>query len=53
MHTHPIFAPHTYFAPFPVVDVEFDRFEMNDDLEIELREAEIANFYHDALNEEE
>jgi hypothetical protein len=53
MHTHPIFAPPAYIELFPIVDREFDRFELNNDLEMQLREAEPANFYHDALNEEE
>jgi hypothetical protein len=42
-----------YFEAIPMIDGEFDRFEMNHDFEMELREAEPANFYHDALNEEE
>lgn len=42
-----------YFDAIPIIDGEFDRFEINNDFEMVLREAETANFYHDALNEEE
>lgn len=38
---------------FPLIDPEFDRFELNAELEETLREAETANFYHDLLNSEE
>jgi hypothetical protein len=37
---------------FPLIDTEFDRFELNAELEETLREAEAANFYHDALDNE-
>lgn len=53
MRTHPIFVPPTYFEVFAIVDAEFDRFEPNNDVEIQLREAEYANFYHDSFNDEE
>lgn len=53
MQVQPIVPPLTYFDPIPMVDAEFDRFEINNDFEMVLREAETANFYHDALNEEE
>lgn len=42
-----------YFEAIPMIDGEFDRFELNNELEMQLREAETANFYHDALNAEE
>lgn len=50
--------PYAYIAPsyghhFPLIDTEFDRFELNDELEQTLREAEAANFYHDLLNSED
>lgn len=50
--------PHTHIAPgfghhFPMIDSEFDRFELNTELEETLREAEAANFYHDLLNSED
>lgn len=50
--------PYTHNAPsfghhFPLIDTEFDRFELNTELEETLREAETANFYHDLLNGEE
>ncbi len=37
----------------PLIDEEFDRFELNTELEETLREAETANFYHDLLNSED
>ncbi len=50
--------PVTHYAPtfghhFPLIDTEFDRFEINIELEGTLREAAIANFYHDLLNSED
>ncbi|MEQ1706288.1 MAG: hypothetical protein ABL867_10010 [Rickettsiales bacterium] len=42
-----------HFENIPMIDGDFDRFELNHDLEMQLRESETANFYHDALNEEE
>ena len=36
-----------------MIDREFYRFELNNDLETNLREAETATFYHDALDSEE
>ncbi len=42
-----------YFEAVPMIEHEFNRFELNHDLEMQLREAEAANFYHDALNNEE
>ena len=46
--TAPSFGNH-----FPLIDAEFDRFELNTELEETLREAEPANFYHDLLNSED
>ena len=50
MH-HPI---NTIISPFPmnlpVIDSEFDQFDLNYDLEMDLRENEAAHFYHDALD---
>lgn len=37
----------------PMIDREFDHFELNKDLEIDMRKTESATFYHDALNLEE
>lgn len=50
--------PRTHIAPslghlFPLIDAEFDRFELTTELEETLRDAETANFYHDALNSED
>jgi hypothetical protein len=36
----------------PVIDWEFDQFELSRDFADGLREADTANFYHDALNQE-
>jgi hypothetical protein len=54
MHTQPVFIHDPiHYQIVPVIDGDFDRFEMNHDFEMVLREAEPANFYHNALNEEE
>lgn len=53
MQTQNIIRDPMLYEAIPMVDAEFDRFEMNNDFEMVLREAETANFYHDALNEEE
>ena len=42
-----------YSHSIPMLDMEFDRFELNSDLEESLREADTATFYHDALEFEE
>lgn len=53
MYAQHIIRDPIYFDPIPMIDGEFDRFEVNNDFEMVLREAETANFYHDALNDEE
>lgn len=35
-----------YAGSVPVIDVEFDSFDLGSDLEIELRESEFAKYYH-------
>lgn len=50
--------PYTHNAPsyghhFPLIDTEFDVFELNSELEETLREAETSNFYHNSLNRED
>ena len=50
--------PRAQIAPslghlFPLIDDEFDRFELTTELEETLRESETANFYHDSLNSED
>ena len=52
MYPHPMTDPVVYHN-IPIIDREFDRFELNDDLEANLREAEAATFYHDAFDLEE
>ena len=41
------------FENIPLIDGEFDSFELNYDLEAHLREAETATFYHDTFDSEE
>ena len=41
------------YHSIPVIDNDFDTFELNCDMMESLREVEVANFYHDALNIEE
>lgn len=41
------------FKNIPLIDGEFDDFELNNDMEMQLREADTANFYHDNFNPEE
>jgi hypothetical protein len=53
MHVQHTIREPICFEAIPMMDAEFDHFEINSDLEMQLREAETANFYHDALNEEE
>ncbi len=54
MHTQRM-APATqfYHRNVPVIDRDFDRFEMNNDLAANLHEAEKSTFYHDAPNRQE
>lgn len=53
MRTHRIIPGTTYHEPIPVIDEEFDRFELSHDLEVNRREAEATAFYHDTLDPEE
>lgn len=53
MYPRHITEPIIYLPHIPVIDQGFDRFELNRDLETNLREAEIATFYHDELDSEE
>jgi hypothetical protein len=53
MNARPSIDDSLYSLTIQMVDAEFDRFEMNTDCEMVLREADPANFYHDALNDEE
>ena len=52
--------PRPFFNPppiatrvIPVIDGDFDVFEVNHDLEEQLRESEYATFYHDARDSEQ
>jgi hypothetical protein len=53
MYQHPVITAPTYCEPIPMIDGEFDRFELRDDCAARLREAATVNFYHDDLNDEE
>ncbi|MDX2073779.1 MAG: hypothetical protein SFX19_05365 [Alphaproteobacteria bacterium] len=53
MHAQHIMRSPIFFEAIPIIDEAFDRFEINNDFEMVLREAETANFYHNTLNEEE
>jgi len=53
MHTQHIVTELFDYQNIPLIDGEFDRFELNDDLEANLREAGTATFYHDAFDLEE
>jgi hypothetical protein len=53
MYAQPTITEPIYQQNIPMIDPAFDRFELNNDLEANLREAETATFYHDALNLEE
>ncbi len=46
-------AQQEYSSNIPLIDVEFDSFELNNDFGFNLRESDNATFYHDALNIEE
>ena len=53
MYAQPNFTPSNCHLSIPMLDMECDRFEKNNDLEMQLRDAEPANFYHDTFNPEE
>ena len=52
MRIEPMITDSVFQAIFPIIDGEFDLFELNDDLKIQLCESETANFYHDESYEE-
>lgn len=45
IHIPTVFPQHV-----PMVDSEFDSFDLIYELESDLRETETANFYHDAID---
>jgi len=53
MYTQPDIHEPSHFSNIPMIDEEFDRFELTADLETHLREAETANFYNDTLDPQE
>lgn len=53
MQSHHTVVELNYPHNIPMIDGEFDVFEVNTDLEVNLREAETATFYHNALNWDE
>lgn len=50
MNTQRVGIQHNDGLNIPMIDGEFDRFELNHDLETDLRQADAATFYHDACN---
>ena len=49
MRTQPVISE-PIFHNIPVIDNEFDSFELNHDMMESLREVEVATFYHDAFD---
>lgn len=49
MNTHITLVTFNHSDNFPVIDIEFDRFEVLNDLEAHLREAKNEIFYHDTF----
>jgi hypothetical protein len=44
---------HSLLGNFPIIDIEFDRFEQDKDLETTRHAAEMELFYHDNLDPQE
>ncbi len=42
-----------YYETFPLLDGEFDRFDLDDELDFILREAEMATFLHHPVHLQE
>ncbi len=53
MYSQPNIAELVYQQNIPMLSREFDQFELNNDLEANLREADTATFYHGTLDLEE
>ncbi len=53
MYVQHIISIPTNYENIPIIDGEFDRFEINSDFEMVLRDADTATFYHDSCNPEE
>ncbi len=53
MYAQHSFIPSSCHLSIPMFDMEFDRLETNNDLEMQFRDAEPANFFHDTFNPEE
>jgi hypothetical protein len=53
MHYSPLAVQMPPRKVLPVMDGDFDDFELNTDMETQLKESEIANFYHNAYDSEE
>ena len=50
MYPQHIITPSTALHNIPIIDGEFDLFEMNTDLMSILCGADVADFYHDAFD---
>jgi len=53
MQPYHIVITQDYYPNTPIIDQEFDRFELNEDLENTLREAEAAILCHLSFDVEE
>lgn len=53
MYAQPNISQPEYGKNTPMIDIDFDIFEMNSDFGENLREADAATFYHDAREFEE
>ncbi len=53
MYSQPNIGQPEHSKSTPMIDTDFDAFEMNSDFGDNLREADAATFYHDAREFEE
>ncbi|MBY0428109.1 MAG: hypothetical protein K2Q32_02700 [Alphaproteobacteria bacterium] len=51
-HNHPA-QPMLYPLHTPIIDWEFDKFDIDDEIQADRREIETASFYHDGFGLEE
>ncbi len=52
MYPSPVIRTPNDDYSIPVIDAEFDRFELSHELDASLREVEAAAFYHDGFDPE-
>lgn len=53
MRHHHISNNTSLLGNFPLIDIEFDRFEQDNDVEITRHAVEMESFYHDNLDPQE